>query len=112
MKALGRNVGEPGDDPRVVESKKQAPPIGEAGALCVAAWRDLESTRTQIVVPIGMGGAVITQSSIAWPRVKEWCEFQGLAKDETGIVVSVLRRLDGDRAKREASRIQRAASGR
>ncbi len=83
--------------------------IGEAGALCVAAWRELDTTRTPFAVPVGLGGAVVTSSAIEWRAVKDWCEWSGLGKDETRIVASVLRRLDGDRARSESARIQEAA---
>jgi hypothetical protein len=82
--------------------------------LCVAAWRDLDSERQMTCMMIGVGGSTIIQGSIPWSRVKEWCEWQGLAKDEGAIVQSVLRQLDGDRGRRESARIQRlaqAASG-
>lgn len=70
------------------------PPQDEAMALCLRAWNELESAR-----PIGM-----TVGPIWWPAALTWCERRGLGLHETDLVLSVLRRLDADRAEAINSR--------
>lgn len=71
------------------------PEIDEAIGIVLAAWRDLGTCR-----PIGMAGA----GPIPWTAIVTWADRQALDHDATELLVSVLRRLDADRAEREASR--------
>lgn len=92
-------------DPAVRSKLREEPRIGEAGMLCVQAWRRLDSTRQRTAMTIGMGGSAITTGPIPWPEIRDWCAWKGLGRSATEIVVSVLSRLDVDHAKREAGRI-------
>jgi hypothetical protein len=63
--------------------------------LLVRAWHELHSCRPQ-----GFSGAGL----IPWTAIIEWCRFRGLDREATLLVVDVIRKLDHDRAEREASR--------
>jgi hypothetical protein len=41
---------------------------------------------------------------IPWTAIVEWARFHGLDREATGVLVTVIRRLDNDRAEREASK--------
>ncbi len=71
------------------------PDQDDAMGLCVQAWHDLHSER-----PIGMGGAGL----IPFTSVLTWAQFHCLDRDVTTILITVLRKLDHDRAEREASK--------
>lgn len=108
---MGRKVVE---DPRIADLRVDEPQIGEAGRLCLAAWRQLESERKPFAIPVGMGGAMVTSGAIPWRAIGTWCASRGLGREETEVVVSVLGRLDVDRTRRENARLQelvRAVSG-
>lgn len=63
--------------------------------LCIEAWEDLHSCR-----PVGFAGAGL----IPWTAIVEWCRFRELDRDVMQMLVMVLRKLDYDRAEREASK--------
>jgi hypothetical protein len=73
----------------------EQPEHDEAMAMCVEAWHDLHSER-----PLGMAGAGL----IPWRAMLEWARFHRLDREATKVVITVLRKLDHDRAEREASR--------
>ncbi len=62
---------------------------------CLQAWHSLSSCR-----PIGMSGAV----AIPWTAIMEWCDRKGLDEPLTDLVVTVIERLDADRAEAQASK--------
>lgn len=72
---------------------KQEPARDYAVIRCIEAWHDLGTERT-------VGFAV---GPIPWSRVVAWCEFHGLDREATQIVVHVIRRLDIDRAEARAA---------
>lgn len=106
---MGRRVVELDDDPRVRDSRQAEPPLGDAGAVCVAAWNELDSSRQMTAMTLGLAGSTLIKGDIEWSKVKEWCTYEGLGRDETRVVASVLRRLDADRARSEGARLQRLA---
>ena len=77
------------------EVMSREPEQDAAMAICLTAWMDLETCRS-----IGMGGA----GPIPWTAARDWCRDQGLDAIATRIVLAVLRKLDIDRAEREASK--------
>lgn len=70
------------------------PPHDDGVALCLTAWAELSTCR-----PIGMA-----VGPIPWTAIIEWARFHGLDREATGVLVSVIRRLDNDRAEREHSK--------
>lgn len=60
--------------------------------LCLKAWIDLDSERN-----LGFG----TVGPIPWRAQVEWAKHHGFGRAETEVLLSVLRRLDRDRADRE-----------
>lgn len=103
---MGRKVKEDG---RLATLRAEEPDIGDAGRICVAAIRDLESTRPPIPIALGMSGSVVISGAIPWPAVSAWCERRGLGLRETDIIAAVVRRLDVDHKRREHARVQEAA---
>jgi hypothetical protein len=87
------------------------PVLDEAGRLCAEAYATLDSERPTVVVPLGLGGAVMTTGRVPWRAVERWCTWRGLGQRETAIVAEVVRRLDRDHMQRERERIQAAAKG-
>ena len=73
--------------------REREPEIGEAGVLCIRAWRDLSADRS-----IGM-----IAGNIWWTSIRDWCRYHYLGRAETGLVLSVLRYLDNRRADAEGS---------
>lgn len=65
--------------------------------LCIKAWLELDTTRQ-----VGFAGA----GSIPWDKIVAWCEFHAHELDHEAAVqlCDVIRQLDIDRARREASR--------
>jgi hypothetical protein len=63
-------------------------------ALCLTAWAELSTCR-----PIGMA-----VGPIPWTAIIAWARFHGLDREATGVLVTVIRRLDNDRAERDASK--------
>jgi hypothetical protein len=41
---------------------------------------------------------------IPWTAMIAWARFHGLDREATGVLVAVIRRLDNDRAERDASK--------
>lgn len=65
-------------------------------AMCLEAWSDLDSEREYGYGVIG---------PIRRSAIRAWClDEKGLGRDETAIVLFVLRRLDADRAEALNSR--------
>jgi hypothetical protein len=62
--------------------------------MCLRAWGDLSTCR-----PIGMAVGFIP-----WTAIIEWARFHGLDREATQILVDVIRKLDHDRAERDASK--------
>lgn len=60
---------------------------------CIDAWTDLSTER-----PIGFA-----VGAIPWSRIVAWCEFEGLDREATKIMVHVIRRLDIERAESAAA---------
>jgi hypothetical protein len=73
----------------------EQPETDEAVSVCVEAWHDLHSER-----PLGMAGAGL----IPWRSMLEWARFHGLDREAAKVLITVLRKLDHDRAEREASK--------
>jgi hypothetical protein len=57
--------------------------------LCLRAWHDLHSERSQ-----GFAGAGL----IPWSSIIEWADVHGLDRESALLLVDVIRRLDHDRA--------------
>ena len=57
------------------------------------AWHDLNTCRA-----IGMA-----VGPIPWTAIVAWCEFHELDRDAAMQLIHVIRKLDNDRAEREAS---------
>lgn len=96
-------------DTRLAELRAEEPDLGAGGALCLACYRDLESTRQVVAIPLGMSGSITTSGAVPWTAVADWCARRPLGRRETDIVAAVVRRLDVDHAKREHARVQQAA---
>lgn len=63
--------------------------------LVVECWHDLGADRQ-------MGFGVI--GCIPFASIVTWAQFNELDRDSTMLIVAVIRRLDSDRANREASK--------
>lgn len=69
--------------------------------LCLHAWSDLSTCRS-----VGMA-----LGPIPWTVIVQWCEWHGLDRDATRIVMAVVRRLDRDWIEAENSRSAPGARG-
>lgn len=76
------------------EILESEPHQDEAMMIVIRAWMQLDAAR-----PIGM-----VVGPIWWPAALKWCERAGLGRFETDLVLSVLRRLDADRAEALSSK--------
>lgn len=76
------------------ETLAGAPETDTAMAMVIAAWRDLEGER-----PLGYG----VVGFIPYRAVLAWSSFNRLDRELTEMLVTVLQRLDADRADRDAA---------
>lgn len=70
------------------------PPLGDDGSICVSAYRDLGTCRSN-GMDIG---------AIPWTAVIMWADFHGLDRDATAILWGVIRYVENENAEREASK--------
>ncbi len=73
----------------------EQPEVDDAMRLCIQAWQDLGTER-----PIGIAGAGV----IPFRATLAWAQYHRLDRDATEILMTVINRLDCDRAQREASK--------
>lgn len=73
------------------------PPIDSAMAMCIEAWDDLQSER-----PLGFGVA----GYIPFTAIGDWADREGLDAELFKLLKHVLRRLDRDRATKEAAKAE------
>lgn len=73
------------------------PDIDTAMAMCIEAWDDLQSER-----PLGFGVA----GFIPYTAIIAWADREGLDGELYMLLKAVLRRLDRDRAAKEAAKAE------
>lgn len=73
----------------------EQPPCDAAITICVEAWHDLSTCRA-----LGYG----VMGMIPWTAIVQWAGFHQLDADNTALLITVIQRLDGQRAEREASK--------
>jgi hypothetical protein len=66
----------------------QEPERDVASGVCINAWCDLGTCRA-----IGMA-----VGPIPWTAIVTWCEVHGLDRETTGLISTVIRMVDNDRA--------------
>lgn len=74
-----------------------APLLDAAGRIVRDCWADLDSARYP--GPVAPG-------PIPWPAIRDWCQFHGLDRQMTGVVVIAIGYCDAQRAERIASEIR------
>lgn len=80
--------------PHEQEILSRQPECDEAMTLCISAWHELGTCR-----PVGMSGA----GAIPFTATLQWAQFRGLDRELTEILLTVINKLDCERAEREAS---------
>lgn len=78
---------------RIASILEQRPALDYAMSRCLEAWGDLSTER-----PIGFAVGAIPVSKI-WA----WCDRRGMDYESAEILVHVIRRLDNERAERQAA---------
>lgn len=78
---------------RIASILEQRPAFDYAMSRCLEAWGDLSTER-----PIGFAVGAIPESKI-WG----WCDRRGMDYESAEILVHVIRRLDNERAERQAA---------
>jgi hypothetical protein len=78
---------------RIASILEQRPALDYAMSRCLEAWADLSTER-----PVGF-----TVGAIPWGRIVAWCSYHDLDREATDVVIHVIRRLDNERAERQAA---------
>lgn len=78
---------------RIATILEKRPPRDYAVSRCLEAWADLSTER-----PVGFA-----VGAIPWSRIVAWCEFHGLDREASQVLIHVIRKLDIDRAEAQAA---------
>ena len=89
---IHRRAARPGAERDILAA---APTCDETMLLCIRTWHDLGSCR-----PLGFGGL----GSIPLTAILDLARFKRWSRRRTEMLIAVIRKLDADRAEREASR--------